>query len=59
MLAGSAEFMLDGGSYEQRRAGDVVYVSSMRRHGFRTTALPLTVFYIWQAGDLREKSSFG
>ena len=58
VLAGSAEFMLDGGPYERRRAGDVVHVSSMRRHGFRTTEDPLTVFYIWQAGDLREKSTF-
>lgn len=59
ILGGSAEFMLDGGPYEQRQAGDAVYVTSMRRHGFRTTGQPLSVFYIWQAGDLREKSSFG
>ncbi len=59
VLAGSADFMLDEGPYETRRAGDVVHVTSMRRHGFRTTTEPLTVFYIWQAGDLREKSSFG
>ncbi|MCP5083344.1 MAG: cupin domain-containing protein [Alphaproteobacteria bacterium] len=58
LLAGSAEFMLEGGPYERRQAGDVVHVSPMRRHGFRTTEHPLAVFYIWQAGDLRQKSSF-
>ncbi len=59
VLGGSADFMLDGEPYKTRRAGDVVHVRSMRRHGFRTTKQPLAVFYIWQAGDLREKSSFG
>lgn len=58
VLGGRADFMLDGGPYESRSAGDVVHVRSMRRHGFRTTNMPLAVFYIWQAGDLREKSSF-
>ena len=59
VLAGSAEFMLDDGPNQARQAGDVVHVRSMRRHGFRTTGDPLVVFYIWQDGDLREKSSFG
>lgn len=59
VLGGSADFMLDEGPYETRNAGDVVYVRSRRRHGFRTTNKPLAVFYIWQAGDLWAKSSFG
>ena len=33
-------------------------IKSMRTHAFRTLEEPLSVFYIWQAGDLREKSSF-
>ncbi len=59
VLGGRADFMLEGEPYVTRSAGDVVHVRSMRRHGFRTTDQPLAVFYIWQAGDLREKSSFG
>ena len=39
-------------------AGDVVYVPSLQTHGFRTKTEPLVVLYIWQAGDLREKSDF-
>ena len=61
LLAGSAEFELDEGENARigvRRTGDAVYVPSMLSHGFRTKAEPLVVFYIWQAGDLREKSSF-
>ncbi|MDH3667385.1 MAG: dimethylsulfonioproprionate lyase family protein [Paracoccaceae bacterium] len=56
VVAGSAEFEL--GEPVMRRAGEVVYVPSMLTHGFRTSDQPLAVFYIWQAGDLREKSSF-
>ncbi len=56
VLAGSAVF--DLGEPVLRRAGKAVYVPSMQTHGFRTTDQPLAVLYIWQAGDLREKSSF-
>lgn len=56
VVAGSAEFNL--GEPVMRRAGEAVYVPSMLTHGFRTKDQPLAVFYIWQAGDLREKSSF-
>ncbi len=58
VMAGSAEFMFDNGPYEPRQAGDVIYVRSNRRHGFRTTRQPVSIFYIWQAGDLRETSTF-
>ncbi|MGI9405720.1 MAG: dimethylsulfonioproprionate lyase family protein [Hyphomicrobiaceae bacterium] len=58
-LAGSADFTLANGPYETRRAGDAIHVTSNLRHGFRTTDQPFAVFYIWQAGDLREKSTFG
>ena len=57
-LAGSACFEVDGRAPQVGRAGDAVDVPSMRVHGFRTTDEPLVVLYIWQAGDLREKSTF-
>ncbi len=60
-LAGSAEFRLGEGdnlSMTTCGVGDAVYVPSLLRHGFRTKEQPLVVFYIWQAGDLRETSSF-
>ena len=62
LLAGSAEFQLGEGEIltkEMRATGEAVQVPSMTTHGFRTLEEPLVVFYIWQAGDLREKSTFG
>ncbi len=61
ILGGSAEFRMDTELDQDvfvRRAGGSAYVRSMRPHAFRTLDEPLCVFYIWQAGDLREKSSF-
>lgn len=58
-LAGHAGFTLDSSPYETRQPGDVIHVPSNQRHGFRTTTEPFVVFYIWQAGDLRQKSTFG
>ncbi|MEM7430101.1 MAG: dimethylsulfonioproprionate lyase family protein [Pseudomonadota bacterium] len=61
ILGGAAEFRMDEEPASEtfvKRAGESVYVRSMRTHAFRTLAEPLCVFYIWQAGDLREKSSF-
>ncbi len=59
LLAGSAEFRFDSNTAQTQRAGDVVYVESNRRHGFRSGDESLVVFYLWQAGDLRQTSSFG
>ncbi len=61
VLAGRAIFRLgedEAARDAERLPGDAVHVPSMTTHGFRTTDEPLVVFYIWQAGDLREKSSF-
>lgn len=59
-LAGEAVFRLGEGAAETRCGpGTSVYVPSMLTHGFRTEQRPFAVFYIWQAGDLREKSRFG
>ena len=59
VLAGSAEFSFDNSMAKTRGAGDVVFVESNRRHGFHTSDESLVVFYLWQAGDLRQTSSFG
>ena len=58
-LAGSAEFSVGDTAPYVRRAGDVVYVESNTPHGFRTGPQCLIVYYLWQAGDLRQTSTFG
>ena len=58
LLAGSAEFSFAGDAAQTRRAGDVVFVESNRRHGFRTGEESLVAYYLWQAGDLRQTSNF-
>ena len=58
ILSGSAEFSLDGGAEQTHRAGDLVFVESNRRHGFCTGEESLLVYYLWQAGDLRQTSNF-
>jgi len=58
LLSGAANFRFDDGPIETRTVGDTVYVPSMRKHGFDSLEAPLVIFYIWQAGDLREKSKF-
>ncbi len=58
VLAGSAEFQLDGNAPRTCTAGDVVYVPSSLVHGFQTAHEAMVVFYIWQSGDLREVSTF-
>lgn len=60
-LAGRAVFLLGSGERATRQVrgpGSAVYVPSRMTHGFRTGADPLVVFYLWQAGDLRETSQF-
>ena len=61
VLAGSAEFLLGEGSAAVtsiHEAGEAVFVPSRQWHGFHTGRAPLVVLYIWQDGDLREKSAF-
>ena len=58
LLAGSAEFSFTGDAAQTHRAGDLVFVESNRRHGFRTGKESLVLLYLWQAGDLRQTSSF-
>lgn len=58
-LSGSADYTIDGIS-STHGPGEVVFVASNTPHGF--TVGPdraLIVFYLWQAGELRQTSSFG
>lgn len=59
VLAGAGEFRLDGEPPRLAEAGAAVHVASNLRHGLRTTARPLAALYLWQGGDLRQKSVFG
>ncbi len=58
VLAGSAVFELGGTGPARRGVGDIVYVAPNEVHGFNTTDDLLVVFYLWQAGDLRQTSTF-
>ena len=57
-LAGSAEFKLGDSPAQTRGHGDVIYVEAELPHGFRSGARGLVVYYLWQAGDLRQTSTF-
>ncbi|MBX2880728.1 MAG: cupin domain-containing protein [Granulosicoccus sp.] len=58
VLAGEATFNIGHNAPCVFAAGESAYVQPMAVHGFDTGKLPLVVLYIWQAGDLREQSSF-
>jgi len=58
-LAGTAEFVVGEAAETTRTVGDVVHVESGQPHGFRTIDRILVVYYLWQAGDLRQASTFG
>lgn len=58
LLAGSAEFDIGEAGPVRRGSGDVVYVAPNEVHGFETIEDLLVVFYLWQAGDLRQTSTF-
>ena len=59
VIAGAAEFKIGAAEEARLGVGDVVYVESNMPHGFRTTDQSLVIYYLWQAGDLRQTSSFG
>ena len=59
VLAGCAEFKVGTTRSAWRSTGEVVYVESNTPHGFRTTEHSLVVYYLWQAGDLRQQSKIG
>ena len=58
ILAGSATFRLGDGTPKLRTAGDVIHITSQLVHGFRMGDETMVIFYLWQGGDLREKSTF-
>jgi mannose-6-phosphate isomerase-like protein (cupin superfamily) len=59
LIAGSAEFTVGAAAERRHSAGDIVYIESNTPHGFRTTGQSLVVYYLWQAGDLRQQAQFG
>ena len=59
VLAGSAEFKIGPAEKTIYSTGEVIYVESDTPHGFRTGGQSLVLYYLWQAGDLRQTSSFG
>jgi len=58
LLSGSARFRLGDNAETTHDYGDVVFVASNTRHGFCCGDEALVVCYLWQAGDLRQTSSF-
>ena len=58
VLAGSGTFRLGGNPPERQRAGAVVHVASQLVHRITMGKEPLVILYLWQGGDLREKSTF-
>jgi mannose-6-phosphate isomerase-like protein (cupin superfamily) len=59
VVSGSARFGIGDAPAVTRQPGDVVFVASETPHGFCTTDDFLVVYYLWQAGDLRQTSEFG
>ena len=55
---GLRTFRLGGNLPERQSAGAVVHVTSQLVHGITMDAEPLVILYLWQGGDLREKSTF-
>ena len=58
VLAGATEFRIGEAEETLYKTGDVALVESNTWHGFRTTGQIFVVYYLWQAGDLRQTSSF-
>ncbi len=59
VLAGSAEFDIGSAGKTGYDTGEVIYVEANTPHGFLTGDQSLVLYYLWQAGDLRQISSFG
>ncbi len=58
VLAGAADFSVGEGAIEHRVSGDIVYIGPNEPHGFVTGDDIMVILYLWQAGDLRETSTF-
>lgn len=59
IVSGTARFEIGDSPPVTGHAGDVIYVAPETPHGFCTTDDILVVYYLWQAGDLRQTSTFG
>ncbi len=57
VLDGTATFTV-GSSTVTASAGQAVYVPHNEPHSFITRSSPLLIMYLWQGGDLRQKSVF-
>ncbi|MCP4765635.1 MAG: cupin domain-containing protein [Gammaproteobacteria bacterium] len=58
LLSGSARFKLDDKAETSQHRGDIVFVASNTPHAFCCGDEGLVVCYLWQAGDLRQASTF-
>ena len=58
ILAGGAEFRIGDAPAVRRASGDVIHVAPNQPHGFHTGDDIMVIYYLWQAGDLRETSTF-
>ena len=58
LLSGSATYKISDNEEVIHRPGDVIFIESNTPHGFRNGDEALIVYYLWQAGDLRQISNF-
>lgn len=58
LLSGSATYKIGNDDEVLHRPGDVIFIESNTPHGFRNGDQTLIVYYLWQAGDLRQISNF-
>ncbi len=58
VLAGAADFRVGDHPLTRQVSGDIVYVGPNEPHGFITGDDIMVILYLWQAGDLRETSTF-
>ena len=57
-LSGGARYTIGDKPETRHGPGEVVFVKSNTPHEFSTDDEALVVFYLWQAGDLRQVSEF-
>ncbi|MEM7563824.1 MAG: dimethylsulfonioproprionate lyase family protein [Pseudomonadota bacterium] len=58
LLAGSATYEIGDREKELHHPGDVIFIESNTPHGFVNGDEAIIVYYLWQAGDLRQISTF-
>ena len=48
----------DGGEFLPRQSGECIYHESNMHHAIQTSDQPILAAYVWQGGDLAQKSDF-